>query len=147
MSSQGPLHPLKVKWSPDGRYLAMTTSVSRPGEFMVFSHLAVLDTFTGEIYQPELGMHYVEEIQWMPDSKHLTTLGIIGLNRESFPIQNLALVNVTERGFRIALPDYDFGGESMVLSSDGATLAVRCPAAGKDRLCLVSVTNPGGKAQ
>jgi hypothetical protein len=144
MSSQVPLYPIKASWSPNGRYLAMTISVYYPGTLMEFSHLAVLDTFTGEIYQPDLGISHVWDIGWMPDSQHLLALGRVRFNDKEGLVQQLALVNAQAKNFYIVLPNYaDFGGgevgSQMALSPDGQILAIMCDVVGESHLCTISI--------
>jgi len=71
-----------ARWSPDGRYLA-AARVHGPVGGASSSDLAVLDTVTGVLYTmtvtpPEMeGQHYVNDIAWAPDSRHLAVIGAV----------------------------------------------------------------------
>lgn len=137
-------------WSPDGRYLALKTTSARLGQLLPFVHLAVLDTLTGEWYKPDLNSDYLDEIVWMPDSRHILGLVQMGNTASGHPIEKLVLVDIVSQKFRLLLPAYNFGGgenRQMSLSLSGDDLAIKCPIWPEgsiitaDRICLVSISS------
>lgn len=145
-----------ARWSQDGRYLA-AARVHGPVGGASSSDLAVLDTVTGVLYTmtvtpPEMeGQHYVNDIAWAPDSRHLAVIGAVyaspgsgsspdydfrkhrGLYLVDFILGQKALVQST----------YLYGGgvsgTNLAWSPDGSQLVAACPSGVEERLCLISV--------
>lgn len=136
-----------ARWSPNGRFLAMVrTNGPMPDKY---SDLAVLDATTGTFYTsqiaPELnGQHYVTDIAWAPDSRHLIALGEVRENSQGEK-QNRGLYFVdfaSGQSIHLSL-EQSFGGgwwgSNMVWSPDGSKLLVACPTEKEERLCLILV--------
>ena len=146
---------LYAQWSPNGRYLAMLTTVGNlPVQFV---DLTLIDTDTGERRILSLGsdfepsQHYIYDFAWSANSQQLITLAQTGVVRGR-PIQKLYLVDVQTGKFQPVLTDYDFGGGAiegwqLVWVPNGHTVAVKCPTwleteptISEDRICLIPVT-------
>jgi Tol biopolymer transport system component len=74
----------QAHWSPNGRYLAVVRTKGQPG--VDFSDLIVLDAATGKLYQidptklspaglEKQGQHFVTDVAWAPDNRHLAAIG------------------------------------------------------------------------
>ncbi len=77
MPEFGTFWAFHAQWSPDGRYLAMLTTI---GDLpFKFSNLAILDTATGELRSmhprdlANLKQNYITDITWAPNSQVLAT--------------------------------------------------------------------------
>lgn len=146
---------LYAQWSPDGRYLAMLTTV---GNLPVhFIDLTLIDTDSGEqriwssVSDPELSQHYIYDFAWSANSQHLITLAQTGIVRGR-PIQKLYLVDVQTGDSQPVLTDYDFGGGAiegwqLAWIPNGHIVAVKCPiwletepTISEDRICLIPAT-------
>jgi len=135
----------RVHWSPNGRYLAITRfQGSRSTDS---SDLAILDALTGNLYTMRVtpqeieGRHYVNDIAWAPDNRHVLVIGSI------FPFQGtgqddsrgLYLVDFISGQSDYLLPTYKFSSSNLAWSHDGSKLLVRCPTMEEDRVCFISV--------
>jgi WD40 repeat protein len=143
-----PRWALHAQWSPDGRYLAMLTTV---GDLPLrFSDLTIFDTITGELrsMHPEQyvepGRYYVTNIAWAPNSRHLAILAVVRKDDAGFDHDGLFIVDSVARKIKRFLPDYEFGGGGwgweMAWSSDGRQLVINCPTRSEGRLCMISVS-------
>ena len=149
-----PRWALDAKWSPDGRYLAMLTTV---GDLPVsFSDLTILDTFTGELrsMHPEQyiepGQYYVTDIAWAPNSQSVAIWAVVE-EREGVHWKGLYVVEVGTGQSRRMLPQTVFSGGdwgwNLAWFTDGRQLVANCPARNdtglylkEGRLCLITVT-------
>ncbi len=132
-----PYWPLNTRWSPNGRYLAMQISLAPPEFISYASHVAIVDTWTGEVYKPDFDLGWVKDTEWLPDSNHLLVLGDFGNDA-------LFMVNVPEKKVEHIMPDYTFGrwgSRQMLTSPDGKWLAITCPyEVGLEHyLCLMAI--------
>jgi len=139
----------RAHWSPNGRYLAITRF--QEGRSTGSSDLAILDALTGNLYtmrvtpQEVEGRHYVNDIAWAPDNRHILVIGSI------FPFQGtgqgdsrgLYLVDFISGQSDYLLPTYRFSSSNLVWSPDGSKLLVRCPTMEEDRVCFISVQRIG----
>lgn len=74
-----PIWALQARWGPDGRYLALVTIDTRPGQLVRSAELAILDMETGVLrtLQPAPDRHGVTSIAWAPSGRYLAVLGIV----------------------------------------------------------------------
>ena len=132
-------------WSPDGRYLAVVrTWGAQP---VNSSDLAVLDIATGKLYTMTLfpldvqGLHFVNDIAWAPDNRHLAAIGQIHYHNQE--LGNLYLVDfLSEQSVLISSTQNlgsGLGDTNLLWSNDGSQLLIKCPTHQEDRLCLLSV--------
>lgn len=139
----------EVAWSPDSRLLAMlVTRTDSPQMLWPFSRLVFLNTETGEIYQPDLGISYVWEMAWTSNSRYFIAMGETGDGENAYLQQQLVLIDVLGQDFKRMLPDHVFGGAQpgfqLALSPDNQVLGVSCPmiygqfVKGTDILCLIT---------
>jgi WD40 repeat protein len=136
---------LDVRWSPDGRYLAARTSMGGRKGQLAFTDLTVIDTATGQLRYIDLGVQYVDEFAWLPNSRQLIAFGLLDANSEYFS-PSLFITDVSSGDFRHVLPNHIFGGGlyeaeggGLALSSDGQRIALRCSLTQEDRLCFVDI--------
>ena len=135
-------------WSPNGRYLAVVRTKGPPP--IDFSDLIVLDTATGKLYQADAtkfspsdlelqGKHYISDVAWAPDSRHLATIGRVDpAGGKSMPaIDRLFVLDfLTGKAIQVSPEELGPNIESDLLwSDDGLHLLVECPRG----LCLISV--------
>lgn len=142
-----------ARWSPDGRYLAVVRSW---GMLPInSSDLAVLDTATGNLYtmgiatQEMKGRHFVEDLAWAPDNRHLAVIGSVlpfpgsGPGSEESGYSGLYLADFISGQNVHLLPAHKFPagwwGTNLAWSPDGSKLLVVCPTGGEEHLCLISV--------
>ncbi|WP_423226207.1 hypothetical protein [Candidatus Amarolinea aalborgensis] len=147
-----PPWPPQAQWSPDGHYVAFITTDSMQMPFRR-TELVILDIETGKRRSlspgPDIepGRHYVTDIAWSLDSRHLVVLGVVRMTEAGSQKEGLFIANADTGEFRRILPEHEFGGdsESMQLAWDstGSLLAVNCPTPEEGRLCIISV-NPKG---
>jgi WD40 repeat protein len=83
-----PIWAFEAKWSPDGRYLALITTDTVPGQAsgtgaaILATELTIVDMKTGMLrnLQPTSdvtpGQHYVTDIAWSPDNQYIATLEV-----------------------------------------------------------------------
>jgi hypothetical protein len=139
------------RWSSDGRYLAIVRN-QEPTFPTNSTDLAVLDTATGQIYSMEVvpteivGRHYVDDIAWAPDNRHLLILAGV----TSFPgcapncsdDHRLYLVDFVASQVTGVLSSNKFTannpGTNLAWSPDGSKVLALCP-----ELCLISVQRSG----
>lgn len=141
---------LDARWSPNGRYLSILTTI---GDLPVpFAELAILDTATGEMHQVNLGVPYIFEIAWAPNSRYLIALGQVNFV-EGRTLLGLYAVDVLTSEFRRVLPDHVFSGGiylyeggGLAWSPNGQTVFTKCPiwlerepTVVEDRLCAIEV--------
>jgi len=136
-----------AQWSPNGRYLAMLTTV---GNLPVkFSDLTILDTTAGELHSihPDQyinpGQYYVTDMAWAPNSQLIAIRAAVEM-REGVMYEGLYLVEVASgRDIRM-LPEALFtGGDAgwnLAWSRNGQQMAANCPTANEGRLCMIAVT-------
>ncbi len=146
---------LEAQWSPDGRYVAFITTDSLQAPFRR-TELSILDMETGEhrTLSPgpdiEPGRHYVTDMAWAPDSRHLAVLGVVRIDEVGVEHQGLYLIDIAVGEFQRVFPDREFGGawgEALAWSPDGLQLAILCPRilqrnppVGEGGLCLASLS-------
>lgn len=121
--TSGPNLTNRVQWSTDGRYLAMAIS-SEPDPR---NHVLVLDVVTGEQYQPDLKVPYVDELAWVPNAHALTALGKVG--EPGSAQMGLFLLDIDQKYVEHVLPDWSFWASSrgtMSWRSDGQALTLHC---------------------
>ncbi len=156
-----PIWAMEAKWSPNGRYLAFITIGSLPdqasgtGAAILYTDLTILDTRTGDLRTlqpaPDInpGQHYVTDIAWAHDSRHLAVLGLVRMDEVGIAYDGLFFVDAVSGEFRRILPDHEFGGAwgwEAAWSPSGSLLAVLCPRilntsppTGEGGLCTVQV--------
>ncbi len=123
------LWPYYAKWSPDGRYLAMLTTIgSTP--IHTYMDLRILDVSTGIVSSISLinnfdYTHYFIDISWAPDGRTLATLKEVD-NKDV----GLYLVDATTGKILRVLNDYPFHagdiGRNIDWSPDGKRIAFNC---------------------
>jgi len=137
--------PLDARWSSDGRYIAMRTTVGQP--LYPYTDLIVLDMNTGALRRIELRSQYLLSLAWAPNGRVLVTL-----TRESVQqgrsLESLYLVDVLSGEIHRMLPDHQFIGSAswgLGWSPSEQTIAVACsvwheakPLITEGRLCLIS---------
>lgn len=144
---------MKAHWSSDGRYLAI---IRTHDHFPInSSDLTVLDTITGNIYTVDVtskdvnGKHFVDDIAWSPDNRHLLTIGkFLPFTSQSNDEQSrLYLVDFISGQSDDILPTYTFYAASskgnLAWSPDGSKVLVRCPTTADERICLITVQRSG----
>jgi hypothetical protein len=135
-----------ARWSPDGKYLAIIrTWGSRPVDT---SDLVILDTMTGKLSVMKIipsdmeGLHFVNDIAWAPDNRHLAVIGQILYQNQDI-LGSLYLVDFLSEQSILVLSDQNLGSglgdANLIWSHDGSQLLVKCPTSQEDRLCLFSV--------
>ncbi len=84
----------QAHWSPNGRYLAVVRAKGHP--LIDTSDLIVLDTANGKLYRfdatkfspaglEKQGNHFVTDVAWAPDSRHLAGIGRVDYWTPSSP--------------------------------------------------------------
>lgn len=145
--------PLIMKWSPDGRFLSAETSIGGMKGKLPFTNITILDTLTGTLRQLTMDVHYVFEIEWLPNSRQMIALGHIGTDNSGYGVLGLYIVDVQSATFRRMLPSQIFragiGGDDdngLDVSSDGKKIVAKCPVFGgknldmtEDRVCLIDI--------
>ena len=146
-----PRSTVNSSWSPNGRYLAMITTATLPGELVRSTSLGVLDVLTGEQRQIVLpsNLGNIADISWGPNSRHLLAL-IQAARQQERSDHKLFLVDAVTGDVRAMLPKRAFGGgsnwgEQMTWSPNGQTIALKCPVRfepereiKEDRVCLIA---------
>jgi hypothetical protein len=136
----GKIWAFGVEWGPDGRYLALKTSIGEPP--FGFTELAILDTATGELRTIDLGLrHNVHDFAWAPHGRYLIVMGYTHI-QEGHASLGLFLVDVVTGRFRRVLPDYETGTGAWGLdwSTDGKSIALECPTWEEGCICLIPVS-------
>ena len=128
----GPIYPLHVVWSPNGRFLAMIVTADDPRELLHSSRLEVLDTIHGAIHRIDLPVRIVTEIAWAPNSRQILILGQTNISHTGLSVEKLYLSDASSGVYRAVLPDWSLAGggpwgTNMAWSPDGNLLAVACP--------------------
>ena len=144
---------MKARWSSDGRYLAI---IRTHDHFPISSSdLAVLDTVTGNIYTVGVtsrevnGKHFVDDIVWAPDNRHLLAIGkILPYTAQSDDAQSrLYLVDFISGQSDDILPTYTFYATplkgNLAWSPDSSKVLVRCPTAADEQICFITVQRSG----
>jgi hypothetical protein len=138
----GRIWAFHARWSPDGRYLALlTTAGDLPAHFV---DLTILDMTTRTFRRIDLGLRYVSEIAWAPNSRHLVIRAVV-FQEEGRAREGLYLVDIVTGATRRMLPDMLFGTNgdftwNLDWAPDGNTIATACPIVGEVRVCLIAVT-------
>jgi Tol biopolymer transport system component len=148
ISDSGPRWASMVKWSSDdGRYLAMTSGYGYPGAMEPNNEMIVLDTFTGEKYQPELKVPFVYDFVWSPDVPVLVALGNVGIV-DGRAKMGLFLVGVGKKEAKQMLTEQSFGGGGMGMLAWGKDkLAIDCTSwpqkqdeVAEGRICIIDIS-------
>ncbi len=150
-----PIWAIETQWSPNGRYLALITTGSFPGQAsgvgaaLLHTNLMVLDTKTGDLrtlqIAPDInnGQHYVTDMSWAPDSRHLAVLGVVRITETGSEKEGAFVVDVSSGEFQRVLSGHELGGGlwgwQIAWSLSGSQLAVNCPTPEEGRLCIISV--------
>lgn len=123
------LWPYYVKWSQDGKYLAMLTTIgSTP--IHTYMDLEILDVGTGVISSISSinnldNTHYFVDISWAPDGRTLATVKEVD-NKDA----GLYLIDATTGKILRVLNDYSFHfgdiGRNISWSSDGIRIVFKC---------------------
>jgi hypothetical protein len=126
---------VRLQWSPDGRYLGMTTNDGGILVLTTQSDFRVLDTFTGVWW----GIPEVHEYTWMPDSQNVVALVKAGRNEDGFFLYNLLFVDIVTQETRVIPAESLIAAYQMDMSSHGQ-LALTCPTIDTGRICLISIS-------
>jgi len=146
----------KAHWSSNGRYLAI---IRTHDHFPISSSdLAVLDTATGNVTTTGVtsskleGKHFVDDMVWAPDNRHLSAVGRF----LPFQYTNQSDKNVESRLYLVdsssgqsddILPTYTFYADSLksslAWSPDSSKLLIRCPTMIDERICFILVQKTG----
>lgn len=153
-----PIWALEAKWSPDGRYLALITTGSFPGQAsgtrgsILYTDLTILDARTGDLHTlqpaPDInpGQHYVTDITWAPNSQVIAARAVVK-EKEGIMYEGLYLAEAADGQSNRILPETVFtGGDagwSLAWSPDGHRLVLSCPTRNEGRLCTITVTTQG----
>ncbi len=143
----GPRWAYHARWSPDGRRLALLTTVGEP--IVSSTELTVVNTESGISSQIPLGTRYVYDIAWAPTGHHLVALGQASMV-EGRTLVGLYLVDVLTGETRRMLPnehvELEASAQAVRWSVGGQALALLCPhrlqeepPRGESRLCLLKV--------
>lgn len=150
-SEQGPLRVFNAQWSPDGKLLALQTTVGYRGESMRSNKLVILNTLTGELYRPEIKGSHIWDVEWFPDSRYLVVMGYSDRLEHPYQNQQISIIDSLTQESRLMLPDHVFGGGSqpdsqLALSPNGKSLTVSCPITSdeyplviKNQVCLIQL--------
>jgi hypothetical protein len=133
-------HVTRASWSSDGRYLALAINAQRPGMLIGSSWLGILDTATGQLLTPDLGVPFAWESFWLPDSRHVIVFGETSTPPMGRATEKLFLVDVvqgkvTPLQINLRIGGGDIGSQ-MALSPDGHTLAITCPLSDANNVLL-----------
>ena len=158
-----PIWALEAKWSPNGRYLALITTGSFPGQAsgtgapILYTELTIVDIETGTLQTlqpaPDIngGQHYVTDMSWAPDSRYLAVLGVVHMTETGSEKAGMFIVDVTRGEFQQVLSEHDFGGGlwswQLAWAPSGSQLAVNCPTPEEGRLCIISVRPKGAQEE
>jgi hypothetical protein len=108
----------------------MTTQADLPGMLTQFSRLVILDTVTGQLLTPDLGVPFAWESLWLPDSRHVIVFGHTATPPMGRATEKLFLVDVVQGKATPLQTNLKIGGghigSQMALSPDGRTLAITC---------------------
>lgn len=148
-----------ARWSPNGRYIAMITTIS--DDLPVhFTELAVWDSKTGDLHfigpspflRPEQWnweLDFITDIAWAPDSYHLAVMKPVRRDEFGIRYDGIYMVRIDQDDLRSILERYEFGGKwggILRWSSDGASVIAACPEmigvepfTFESQLCLISV--------
>ena len=147
-----------VRWSSDGRYMAIARATSYTG-FSDSEDLVIFDSNTGNLRtvnvvpQDVIGKHFVTDITWTPDNLHLLVLENIPSTYDPHDFKTLHhelyFVDLISNKSIQLFPEFKsfFGNgipgmNNFVWSPDGSKLLIRCPVMqgnGIDRFCLISI--------
>ena len=134
---------VEARWSPNGRYLAVRTTVGDP--IVQFIDLTLIDTITGERRQLNLGRQYISDMTWAPNNRDL----LVAAEADDHTHDLLYLVDAVTGDSRQMLVNYSFvytGYWGITWSLTGQTIAVACPtmkssdaSIEEGRVCIITV--------
>ncbi len=145
---------IRATWSPDGQLLAIITTQGSLGS-LSRGRLSILDTATNDLRHFDLGVDYISQLAWAPNSRQLLALGKAPpVGEIGFSAAGLYLVDALSGAVQHVLPDtvvfpggYWFDGGALAWSPDGRQLLVLCPvweqlrdSPTAIRLCRIAVT-------
>ncbi len=139
---------LDAKWSSDGHYLALLTTVGKP--IVPFIDLTLIDMNTGQLRRLNLGHQDLHAIAWAPNHHDLLVIAAPPRHEpELAHLNTVYLVDATTGNSRQILTEYQSafvfqGDASIVWSPNGQEIALVCPyfvspTVVQGRLCLVPV--------
>jgi hypothetical protein len=140
---------LTTRWSPNGRYLAIIRAQGRAP--LESADVVILDTATGEYYALGVidaqmkGGHYVQDIVWGPDNRHLLFLIETTYSPSTYSYGGLLYLvdfvsGQADRIFSLHQLNIYAGGTNLAWSPDGSKVLMNCPSSeGAKQVCLISV--------
>jgi hypothetical protein len=147
-----PLRAVSAQWSPDGRLLALETTIRAQRGILDFVNITVVDTTTGLRRYVDFDSGYVFEMAWQPGSNNLASLVQVEI-QDGLTRTGLFLVDAITGKTRRVLPSHTFStgllvdeGGALSVTSDGQKIAVSCPEPSQDtstyedRICTVGIT-------
>lgn len=155
----GPRWAMLARWSPNGRYIAMITTISNDLP-VYFTELAVWDSETGYLrfigpspfLRPEQWnweLDFISDVAWAPDSYHLAVMKSVRKDEFGIEYYGLHITSIDLDDLQPVLEGYEFGaswGNIFRWSSDGTKIVAACPKlAGieplefETQLCLIPV--------
>jgi hypothetical protein len=111
------------------------------------NELIVLNTLTGEKYQPELKVPFVYDFVWSPDVPVLAALGNVGIV-DGRAKMGLFLVGVGSKEAKQMLTEQTFGGGGMGMLAWGKDrIAIDCTSwpqkpdeVAEGRICIIDIS-------
>lgn len=139
-----------ARWSPNGRYLALLTTVGTP--VVPYTELTIVNADSGLSSQVPLEVRYVHDVAWAPDSRVVVSLGEVSTTEGKAALGlYLIAVSLPDGAIRRMLPEQTFGlgttAQGLSWSSDGSAILLLCPQRvqteppqGENRLCSIEVS-------